>query len=455
MRIKLGIALATADIIKALGISVGCKDYPREISYITTRSTLCETGDLFVALKGENFDGGDFFPEAKAKGALTLSERYENTDFTVKDSEGALLLLAELYISRLKDLKEVIAITGSVGKTTTRELIHHLIKKSYRVHSTSGNLNNKIGVPLTVLTAPYDTEILLIEAGMNRAGELKCISCAIHPTLAVITNIGSAHIGCLGGIDMVARAKLEILFGMKKIRAITPFGCKYTDSIVGAISVSVGESSADYKLFIDGGRCRFLSGGTTLYTFSFDYFGEHIPYCLAQALAVCDSLCITNGEISERIQSAQESLSRMKRISFDGITLLDDSYNASAESVISALRTLKGVNAKRRIALLGDMLELGGYTESLHEKIGRECAGICDFLVTFGVFSEFTVSGAKACGMKDEQIIRFNDYLKRDECAEAVLKLLTSGDALLIKASHRTGLCDVCEIIKERLGIKE
>ncbi|MBQ8289849.1 MAG: UDP-N-acetylmuramoyl-tripeptide--D-alanyl-D-alanine ligase [Clostridia bacterium] len=455
MRIKLGRPLMMSDIINTLGIRGGAMGLPPEISYITTRSSLCERGDLFIALVGQRYDGGDFLTEARARGAVTLSERCENTDLTVRDSEEALLKLSTLYISRLPYLRECVAITGSVGKTTTRELIHRLTEKSLRVHSTSGNLNNKIGVPLTVLTAPSDTEILLLEAGMNRAGELKCISDAIHPTLSVITNIGSSHIGCLGGADMVARAKLEILSGMKKIRVITPYGCKYTDEAEGAITVSVGRSSADYQLLTDGGKFSFLKGDAPIYSFSLDYFGEHIPYCLAHALAVCDRLGITNNSIRDAIQPAITSLSRMKRIDILGITLLDDSYNASPESVKMALRTLSLVNAKWHIALLGDMLELGAYTEEYHEQIGRECAERCDFLITFGVFSEFIIKGARSYGMRDEKIIGFNDYLKANACAEAVLGLLSPGDALLIKASHRTGLTDVLKIIKERLGIGE
>ncbi len=452
MRIKLGVPLKASLLCMKLGIRTNPDYNERLITHITTRSSLCERGDLFIALRGESFNGCDFLPEAKERGALTLSEVSENTDFSVKSSHDALLSIANLYISKLASLREVIAVTGSVGKTTTRELIYHLIKDTYRTHATEGNLNNTVGVPLTVIAAPADTEILLIEAGMNSLGELRRISAAINPTLSVITNIGNAHIGRLGCVDMVARAKLEILSGMKRVRLIAPDDCKYLTEIQGIIPVSVGDTDAPYRLSVKGKRYNFFKNGREILRCELHLIGEHIPYCLSLALATADTIGVT----PDKIKSAYDTPftpSRMKISKISGITLLDDAYNAAEESVRSALKTLGGIEAKRRIALLGDMLELGSYTRELHMECGALAARVCDMLITFGVYSEFYAEGACDGGMSREKITKFNDYLDINKCADFVTNTLRQGDALLIKASHKTGLYQLSETIKERLKV--
>ncbi len=455
MRIKLGTPLVTNDILIRLGIKTTPRALPEMITHLSTSSSLCQPNDLFIALRGERFDGADFLPEATARGAITLSSSRVNTDLCVKSSAEALLLIANLYKSRLTRLKETVAITGSVGKTTTREILTHILSFSYKIHSTEGNLNNTVGVPLTVLSAPLDTEILIIEAGMNSLGELYSISKCLEPTLAVITNIGTSHIGPLGTRDMIAKAKLEILSGMKKVRLIAPYDEPYLKNIEGVRTVSLQDGGADYRLCqTDGKSARFeiMSAGATLGSFYNRTLGSHIPNCLALGCAAALELGVLPKTLISALGSLPSELSRMKRVEFSGITLLDDSYNASAESVASALVTLCSVPAKRHLALLGDMLELGTHTEELHKECGALCAKLgVDYLFTFGVYSEFYAKGALLGGMSEKSVIKCADTLSYEVCADNISSVIKKGDALLIKASHAINISRVINYLKDRL----
>ena len=245
MKIALSKALRFRDISKLFG-----KDFARDgiISFITTNSKEVEKDSLFFALDGHKTSGDNFISEAKEKGAFVVSKNSPYADLIVDDIEYALLTIAGYYKSLLKDLKHTIAITGSVGKTTTKNLLSAMLNTCYKTHSTFENYNNYLGVAHTVLSAPKKTEVLIIEAGMNHKNELSKISKAITPSISIITNVGSAHIGNFNSRGEIAEAKLEICEGMSDGITIVPFEEKLLSNAKSKITYSLIDNRANSYL---------------------------------------------------------------------------------------------------------------------------------------------------------------------------------------------------------------
>ncbi len=451
----LDIPLKTEEILSALAPASASALLPESVKYICTRSSLCEAGDLFIALRGERFSGDDFIPEAKARGAITVGVS-DKADIRVSEKAFPLLALATLYKSKLTRLIHTVIITGSVGKTTTKELLYHTLCVRYKCHFTEGNLNNTVGAPLTVLKAPSDTEVLIIEAGMNMKNEIYKISVALSPSIAIITNIGTSHIGNLASRENIASAKLEVLAGMTRPFVIVPKDEPLLFGADGRLTVSLTDTNADYSLIKNEDYLHFFKRGHPVGNIKDTSRGAHIQGCLVFALAVCDILSVPFSHLNDAVRQALPSLSRQKFICISGITLIDDTYNASCEAVISALDTLCNVKASRRIALLSDMLELGSHAGALHERCGGECARKnIDFLLTYGKFAHIYALGARNFGMSEEKIINLSDANSTDALSTRVCDIVRAGDALLIKGSHATGLYELIPKLKERLKVKK
>ena len=248
MRAELEFSLPLSEIISATRGFAAVYLENREIKAITTDTRDMKSGDLFIALPGKNFDGESFWPEAEAAGAICISRSYKG-GILVYDTEAALCSIASLYRKKLTTLKNVIGITGSVGKTTTKEFLKVLLSGSKKVHANKGNFNNHIGVAHTILTCPADAEILIAEMGMNHSGEIKISSLMLRPDIAIITKIGTAHIGNLGSTEMIAKAKMEITEGLPESGVlIIPYGeselkpkCRYK-------TISINAEGADLTL---------------------------------------------------------------------------------------------------------------------------------------------------------------------------------------------------------------
>ena len=276
------IAKITGGIIRTGG------DLP--ITRIVTDSKDVKRGDLFLALKGERTDGELYADEAIAKGAVALSRHIGDGRITVADVKDALLRLGGAYRLRLPNLRSVIAVTGSVGKTTTKEFLAAVLAKKYRVFATEKNHNNKIGVPMTVLAAPSDTEILILETGMNHRGEIAPLSDAVRPDMALITNIGTAHIGNLGSREMIAEAKKEILVGMRGGPVLVPAEEPLLATLPHRVTVSSADPDADFFLLptetnAGGSRADFYHGSRTLRGLFLPMPGKHLLNALAFALS--------------------------------------------------------------------------------------------------------------------------------------------------------------------------
>ncbi len=450
MRIKLDIPFSLSKIKRALGAKVSESDENVIIDCICTDTRQIGVGDLFFALPGENFDGEDFIEEAISKGAFTVSAKSGLADVLVKDCIKALLSLAYEYKKQLP-IKRTVVITGSVGKTTTKELLHQLTKRKYKTHATVGNLNNMIGVPFTVLSAPYDTEILIIEAGMNHKGELKEISLSVKPDIAIITKIGTSHIGNFGSRKLIAEAKTEITYNMNPFtkRVIIPYGEPLLDGITTKKTVSTIDSGADF-LFTQLQRDSFklLSQKYRSDDIRISLDASHLTECLAFALATCEELDFTEEEILDAIKGLQKTNNSAKTYEIDGITLIDDSYNSSLESVRAALETLCVTEGKAKCVCIGDILELGTHTERIHRKIGElcHCYGL-DKIYTFGVYSEFVAKGAADAGFPNKKIYKNSDITRPEITAKQIKDTAMPGDVVLFKGSHKLNLTRICEIL--------
>ncbi len=453
MRIKLDIPLMPCEIAKFTSGICNLADVHSVITHITTDSRLVEKGDLFIPIKGNRFDGKNFVNEALRRGAIAISERVTDKGILVKNNDGVLLKIAEGYKRKLQALKHTVAITGSVGKSTTKEFIRKITDRCFNVHANEGNFNNTVGVPLTVLSSPINTEILIAETGMNHYGELALLSECLKPDAAVITNIGNAHIGNFGSRENIAKAKKEIIDKNTRVVFI-PYDEPLLSDIPNSVKVSLNDPLSDIYLSTasvsaDGSAGTFYKNGDSLFSFSMGIPGRHIMECLAFAVAVCDYLNMDQKLIKSGIESLSSKDIRQGYIHFKNFSVYNDSYNSSPEALRSAFELIALDKSKVKSALIGDMLELGVKTEALHFEAGMLAAksGIKK-LYLFGVYSPFVMEGALSYGMPREDILINTDTTAPEITAKQIMENYTPDELILFKASHSLKLNRVCEYIR-------
>lgn len=428
----------------------------RVIRRVVTDSREARAGDLFVALRGKGGDGNEHLGEASARGAYTLSDTRGDADIFVKEVYSALGNIAALYKSLASSLKKTVCITGSVGKTTTKNFTTTMLSGHGRVCATKGNENNLLGVPLTVLSLRPDTEYLVIEAGMNHFGELSHISKTVCPDVAMITRIGTAHIGNFGDRKKIATAKLELFSHTSEgASLLIPYGEPLLSGRGPFSTVAVGyEPSADFSIAggINGGGLsgEFYKGGDRILSFSTEITARQLLPSLGFALAACYCAGIDPTEISALARRLSDTDTRIKVHRAGNVTVIDDAYNASRESVMGALDYLTGFGEAPKCALLGDILELGALAEDIHYEIGKYAARMLDMLFVCGDNREHLVRGALAGGLSRERIMAIDGKCP-EEIAREVATRLSSG-ILLIKGSHETGLYLVGEHLSRNGG---
>ncbi len=418
------------------------------ISYISTDTRELSAGDLYFALPGTRFDGEAFIARANDLGAISVG-RSDSASICVHDTVSALSELARRYKGSFFE-KPTVAITGSVGKTTTKNLTAALLSKSYKVHATKGNLNNEIGVPLTLLSAGADTEALVIEMGMNHRGEIRRLSLCAEPSLSVITSIGTAHIGNLGSMEAIAEAKAEILDGMTEKRVLVPHGEKLLRHLPNSKTVSSTDFTSDHFLKIISQTkatltFKYRSQHMETKVITLPSPGMHFAPCLAFAISVCDSMGLSCRTIECALESLKVPCDRIIRLG--RLSILNDCYNSSVESVHSALASLSYYTP--RSALLGNMLELGDFSADLHREIGyRAAKSGLRYLYLIGESSGYIEEGALSGGMKREQILTNSDPLRPDISADQIIST-ANGETVLFKASRGMHLEAVINIIKD------
>lgn len=450
MRIKLGIPMKLSQIAYACSGQKNNLNNPL-ISYISTDTRELFCGDLFIAINGERFNGNDFVNEAKSKGAFVISS-LPISDIIHADGRSALLSLARFYNKTLPIILYRIGITGSVGKTTTKEFLKILIEGSYKIQASKGNFNNEIGLPMSILTTENDCEILLMEMGMNHPGEISRMSKCLCPNLALITCIGSAHIGNLGSRESIAKAKLEILDGMTDGVIILPDDEPLLNNISGAKYFSTTDCSKDYALINEKNGHVKLYRNNTFYTdASFTLPEAHHIKCLSAAVSIAMKIGISAEMIYERIPLISNDNIRQKEFYREDYHFIADFYNASRESVIALIESCRQmIFQNKKHLLLGDILELGAMSHDIHYEIGKSIsADIFDSLILFGEEVMYVMSGAIDTGFPIDKIFIISDLSQPEECANVIRKVCQSGDHIFMKASRNIKLERVLECFKE------
>lgn len=398
-------------------------------------------GELFVALQGVR-DGHDFVPAALEKGASAVLCTHCQGDYpaiVVPDTRLALGDIARHERQRLG--MKVVGITGSVGKSTTKEMVASVLGSTYRVSKTPVNHNNDIGMPMAILAMPEDTEIAVLEMGMNHFGEIGYLSAIARPDVAVIVNIGTMHIEHLGSMEGILQAKLEILEGMdaqgkvilngddpllwnlhKTLPDVTYFGTRNTEcSVLGS-----NLDETDEKLRFD------VLSEEKAFSLELPLEGQHYVSDALAAVAVGMHFGVSTEDIRQSLVEFQNMEDRQKIYQAGEYTIIRDCYNAGPESMAAALAVL-GNRQGRRVAVLGEMLELGVCTQAEHYKVGRLAAEKADVLFAYGPNSSRVVSGAITGGMPDTRVSAFED---RQKLVSALKQLAKPGDVLLFKGSR-------------------
>ena len=422
-----------------------------EINFFSQDSRQMANEGMYIPLKGERFDGHDFIESAFQTGAQAIiSEKdvsYEDKIvIKVKDTYQALKDMAS-YLRSHRPVK-VVGVTGSVGKTSTRDMVYSVVKQKYKTLKTEGNYNNEIGLPLTILRY-HDEEVLVLEMGMNHLQEMSRLSMIARPDIACITNVGTAHIGELGSRENILKAKLEITDGMKEGATliinqdndmlqtvelphlnIVRVG-KSKEASIQASHIVLEETKSSFEVEYQGKK----------ETIEVPVQGEHNVSNALIAIAVGIELNIPLEDIKKGIQEFKLTKNRMDILEKNHKTVIDGTYNASVDSMKSSIDVLANYK-KRKVAILADMLELGNYSQQLHEEVGSYVAskGI-DVLVCVGKEAKYIYQKAKE-SMKDVYYFESNQ-----EVIAHLEELLKEDDVILVKGSHSMNLKEVVEKI--------
>ena len=480
------------EIIKACNGELVFGNENEECQNFSKDTRTINKGDIYVGIKGENFDGNTLYKQAFEKGAKVCilqginknelnefkNEFYDekntekNTEINSQNNKETIsIILVEDTIKALQQIASykrslynipVIAITGSVGKTSTKDIVASVVSTKYKVHKTQGNLNNHIGVPLTILQLD-NHEALVVEMGMNNLGEITVLSKIANPNIAIITNVGTAHIGNLGSRENIRKAKLEILDGMqnggtliinndndmlhdwyeniykndnenkyKNIKVIT-YGIENNSNIM-AKNIDLQPNSSTFETVInEQNNTVFVPIG-----------GMHFVYNALCAIAVGKETNININEIKNGIQNFELSKSRMELIKIsNGATLINDCYNANYDSMKAGLEYLSKTAQSRKIAVLGDMLELGEYSNQLHKQVGEEVIkNKIDILVTVGE------QGKIIAQVAETECKTVKSFTNNQEAIEYLKQIIQEEDTILVKASNGMKFKEIVEGLK-------
>ena len=424
------------------------------VTCVTTDSRKVQEGALFAAIRGERSDGHDYIVQSYASGAvLCIGEKDAPDDarpyIRVESTMKALAQLAGWYRGRF-DIP-VVGITGSVGKTTTKEMVWSVLSQKFRTHKTQMNFNNELGVPLTLLSMPEDSEAAVIEMGISGFGEMTRLRNIVRPTIALISIIGDSHLEFLGSREGVLKAKAEIFRDMTQQELAVLNGddellAAYDPGIptvryglgaereVRAEQVS-SENGSDVSCMI---RYDDESFNVTI-----PGYGIHMVYAALAATAVGRALGMSAEQIRQGIERFETVGRRSSILRTDALTINDDCYNANPSSTKAMLRSL-ALTKGRKVCILGDMLELGEQSDLLHEEVGREAAAQkIDLVVACGTQAKHLYDGAVSAGACAIW------YPDRDTLIPQLKELIRKGDTVLVKASHSCRFELITEQLKE------
>jgi UDP-N-acetylmuramoyl-tripeptide--D-alanyl-D-alanine ligase len=424
--------------------AVGAGSIPdMTVSGYSVDSRTAAPGDLFFALRGPNHDGHDYVDAAFERGAAAaVVERggFSRGPLLVVEDTLAALQKAAAWARRRWD-GVVIGITGSAGKTTTKDAVAHLLGSQMKIGKTEGNLNNHVGLPVSILRLADDARAAALEIGMNHPGEIRHLAALARPSIGVVTNVGRAHLEFFDSVDQVALAKREL------IESLPPEGAAVLNADDPRVAAFAGIFPGRVVTFgftagatVRAERVEMLPSGTRFRcqgaAFATSLLGRHGVMNLLAALGVACLFGIAAAGLRDAVASFAVEGRRGRRFEHGGITVWDDCYNANPEAVRAMLEALRDAPARRRIAVLGEMLELGRWAEDLHREAGR-CAASCDLSVLVGIrgAARHIVDTAKRCGFPDGAAYFFEDP---GDAGEFLRGMARPGDVILFKGSRGT-----------------
>jgi UDP-N-acetylmuramoyl-tripeptide--D-alanyl-D-alanine ligase len=418
-------------------------------------------GDLFIAVRGERFDGRNFVEAALKKGAVAAllepnekSEKGSDRLFYVDDSLRALQSLGAA--ARRLWAKPLLAVTGSAGKTTTKEILAHLLSARFRVMKSSGNLNNHIGLPLQLLKLEMEHDLAVVEMGMNHAGEIRALGALAAHDVAVVTAVAPVHLEFFGSLGEIARAKYEIIEtlrpgGLAVLNAdddyVSQFGRDFRGKVVTfGIRRAADVSAHNVKLNGTAGSEFELVSGSVRERVRLPLVGEHNIYNALAASAAALEHGIMPSQISAALTTLQPSEKRGQVIELGGATILNDCYNSNPRALDAMIDTLASIPAKRHILIAGEMLELGATAEALHRESGNHAAEKkIDIVIGVRGLARALAEGACGAGVPSQ-------FLETPEQAgEWLARELRPGDAVLLKASRGVKLERALEVLREKV----
>src|SRR5215468_1734859 len=448
--------LTLSQIAQLAGASLSSGDGTVVVTKVSTDSRTIKPGELFVALRGENFDAHDFIESTAKSGATgALVDRNWNGNvpkkFVLIRATDTLQAYQELAANYRRSLTlKVIAITGSNGKTSTKDFAASVLARKFRVTKTEGNFNNHVGLPRTILEATSEDEVAVWEIGMNHPGEIAALSKIAAPNAAIVTNIGVAHIEFMGSREAIALEKGALAQAIEPqgtvvLNADDPFTEEIaartrakvvlagtTSGAVSAIEIRQSAEGAEFTIVEEAHRCRA----------QLPVAGSHMVQNALLAVAAGRAFGLSIEECAAGLAAAPLTKARLQIKEINGVQFLDDSYNANPDSMKAALRTLVELDTEgKRIAVLGEMRELGEETQRGHEEVGEEAAAFgIDQLIGIGEAAEPIAQGARAAGLDKVSSVR-----STREAADLLGKIGVPGDLVLIKGSRAARTEEVIE----------
>lgn len=449
------------DVMAATGASLLTGDAEVSVGGVSTDTRTLQRGNLFVALRGPNFDGNHFARSAREAGAAAL---LLNPDMQGADLGGECTVLLHPEPRRaMGDLAawhrsmipaKVVGITGSAGKTTTKDILIGLLEARVRTVGSPSSFNNDIGVPLTLFGASRDTEAVVVEIGTSAPGEIARLCRIARPTVGVITNIGPSHLEFLGDEAGVAREKGELGAALPpEGTLVIPAHSPHTQQLRSHTSARVCTVSVDGEGDLNASEVRVHEAGTDFLLngreVSSPLFGTHNVHNLTAALAACIGLGFSLDEVLPAVAHLRGSRQRLQQRRIGELHVLDDTYNANPLSASAALEVLAH-RGGRRIAVLGDMLELGPSAAEHHHALGMRAAKLgIDELILVGELSRATAAGALEGGMPARHVLHVDSM---DAALEAVPQRVRAGDSVLLKASRGMRLESLLGALRAEFG---
>ncbi|WAW15598.1 UDP-N-acetylmuramoyl-tripeptide--D-alanyl-D-alanine ligase [Peptostreptococcus equinus] len=448
-------SLRVEEIIKSTTGKLVSGESDAQISKIVIDNRQADDKSLFIAIIGENNDGHNYIGLAYENGCRNFLLSDEKIDISnindaniilVENTEIAMGMIAKYYRNKF-DLK-VVGITGSVGKTTTRDMVYAVISEKYKTLKNEKNFNNQFGVPLTLFNLDESYECAVIEMGMCGFGEIKYLVDIVKPDIGVISNIGMSHIELLGSQEGIFKAKMEITSDFDKNSRLIING---DDQLLSTILKKKEADEIEYKLYSFGKNLYndlvlksnqsmenkftdfIVSIKSEDYKFTIPTIGEHNIYNAMAAIIVGLSLDMTISQIQDGLLNFQATENRQDIISTDKYIIINDVYNASPDSMIASLKVLSMYKEKRKIAILGDCLEMGDYAEEGHRKVGIQSIKKADLIITAGEASKYIGIEAQEHGFDLSNIYHFDT---KEELINDLPSILKKDDVILVKASR-------------------